>query len=384
MLNFLNTRKYRETILPASLLSATIIGAGVFSLPYIVSKAGWVIGLGYLLVSPFIFYFLHAMYADIILRSRDDFKFVGYAKYYLGDLAFWLSILATVLGAILTLNAYIILAKSFSSIIFPTLPTFKYNLSWFWMLGSAAIFINIRRMAKIEFFITVAMAVLILLIFVFGLIGNPGRIIELPKYDFALLFLPFGPILFSFSGRTAIPSVIDYYKNNGIPFSNLKKVIFLGTMAPAVIYFMFVVGVIGISKIITSDSVSTINGLPYSLAVIIGITGLLSLLSSYVVIGISVKDILSVDLKIHPLISDLITILAPILLIFMGFNNFIKVITLAGGIFLALEGIVVVAMWRKVETWGLKSFLFKYKIPNIVSYILLTVFFLGILYVAAF
>jgi len=375
---------YKNTLLPASLLAATIIGAGVFSLPYVVNKAGWAVGLGYLLCSPFIFYFLHAMYADILLRSADDFKFVGFAKYYLGNLAFWLSILATILGSILTLTVYLILAESFIAIIFPAIPTLGYHMSWFWAVSSALIFINIKRMAKMEFLITAAMAVLIFLIFIFGLAKGLNKLAELPATNWSYLFLPFGPALFSFSGRTAIPALIDYYKKNNVPLNNLKKVIFWGTAAPAAVYLMFVVGIIGIAKVITEDSVVSIASLSYGAAAIIGLVGFLSLLSSYAVVGLSVRDILRDDIKFNHILANLIVIAAPILLIYAGFDNFIKVITLAGGIFLALEGMIVVAMWKKAETWGIKNFLFQNKLPSIISYAMLAVFFLGALYAAGF
>jgi len=288
---------YKNVFLPVALLTATIIGAGIFSLPYIFARAGWKMGLIYLAAAPVIFYYLHTMYADVILRSGGKFKFVGYARHYLGELAFWLSILVTVIGSVLTLTAYLVLAASFAKIIFSAVPYFYHeNFSVFWILATAAIFVSVKRMAWFEFYVTVGMVILIFLIFGFGLAAGPGKFLTLPEFNPIYLFLPFGPVLFSFSGRTAIPSLIDYYRENKLSFLNFKKIVLAGTAIPTVVYLMFTVGIIGISVIVTKDSVASIAALPWVFGMIVAAFGLLSLWSSYIVIGLSIYEILRDDL----------------------------------------------------------------------------------------
>lgn len=384
-MKFLDGGIYKTTILPAAILSGTIIGAGIFSLPYIFSQAGWIISAVYMLGLSLVFYFVHVMYADILLRSGENFKFVGYAKQYLGELAFWMSILVTVIGSLLTLTAYLVLANNFFNIIFPTIPFFATNISLFWVIASVAVFISIKKMARLEFYITAGMILIIFFIFAFGLLTDPARVAALPQTNWPLAFLPFGAILFSLSGRTAVPALIEYYENNQLPFDNFKRVVFLGTITPAIVYLLFVVGIIGISPIITKDSIAVFASLPFIWPAAIGILGLLSLLSSYIVIGLSIDEILNIDLRVPKLLSRIVVVLVPLAFIFLGFNDFIKVITLAGGIFLALEGIIVVSMWRRVEKLQINQFLFiRRPLPEFIAYILLAIFFLGVLYTAVF
>src|SRR3989338_580241 len=86
---------YKTTLLPASILIGTIIGAGMFSLPFIFKATG-------LATSFFFFFFLGLVYtglyyffADLILRTSGAHRIVGLAKIYLGKPGFWLTVLSS-------------------------------------------------------------------------------------------------------------------------------------------------------------------------------------------------------------------------------------------------------------------------------------------------
>ena len=104
---------FKNVILPASLLAGTIIGAGVFALPYVFVKAGILTGLFYLLIFSAVFTLIHLMYADIILRTKENRRFFGYAEIYLGSWGKWPAILITIVGMIFVLTVYLILSVSF-------------------------------------------------------------------------------------------------------------------------------------------------------------------------------------------------------------------------------------------------------------------------------
>lgn len=378
------SKNYKNAVLPIALLSATIIGAGVFSLPYATKQSGWIISLVYLVFSTIVFYILHTMYADIILRDEKKYKFAGYARNYLGDGGYYVSILATVLGAIITLSVYIILGESFSQIIFTDSPLLKNSVYIFWIIASTLIFINLKRMARLEFLITAAMVFLIFIIFALGATEGTGKITDLAAINLRFVLIPFGPFLFSFSGRSAIPSLVDYFKENKISFSKIKKVIFWGTFLPAIVYAMFIIGIIGMAKTVTEDSVASIATLPYLMTVIIAITGILSILSSYIMVGLSTKEILEKDLDFPKIWANLIIIFLPIILIEIGLSSFIRAITIAGGIFLAMEGMIIAMIWEKIEDKKIKKVLFKKKLPKILINGIIITFFLGAVYAILF
>jgi len=103
----------KKLFTPAWLLAGSIIGAGIFALPFVFVQAGTLTGLGYLLVFGFVFVLLHLMYADIIAKTSGEHLFPGYAKIYLGNFGFWLTIISSVFGLFLTLIAYLALSASF-------------------------------------------------------------------------------------------------------------------------------------------------------------------------------------------------------------------------------------------------------------------------------
>ena len=181
---------FKFLILPASLLAGTIIGAGIFALPYIFNKAGLMTGLFYLLIFSAVFALIHLLYADIIVRTRENRRFFGYAEIYLGNSGKWLAVLMTVVGMIFVLTVYLVLSVSFFNLLFPAFPD-VYKILIFWLLGSLAIFWGVGRLAISEFLIVIGMVAIILAIFGFGLAGFE-RVMAAPLFNPGYLFLPFG------------------------------------------------------------------------------------------------------------------------------------------------------------------------------------------------
>ena len=58
----------KDKILAISVLSGTIIGAGVFALPYVFARTGFWLGLVYLAVFGLVYFFVHLMYAELLRK----------------------------------------------------------------------------------------------------------------------------------------------------------------------------------------------------------------------------------------------------------------------------------------------------------------------------
>ncbi len=369
---------YKNLILPASLLAGTIIGAGIFALPFVFINAGIVSGLFYLGIFCFVLILIHLMYAEVIIKTGGEHRFPGYAKIYLGEVGFWLASLTSILGLLLVLTVYLILSASFFSLILPI----NFGVSdilkilIFWLFGSAAIFLGVRRMALSEFLITAGIVLIAVLLFIFGG-AHFNKIFSAPSFNLKNIFLPYGVILFSLMGRVAIPAVINYFQkiklttSDAININSVKKTIILGTLIPALVYLLFIFGVMGLSTDVSEDAVSgLINSVSPIVLVLVGIFGLISLWSSYIVVGLDIKNALSLDLKFPKIISGLAVVAVPLMIYFFGFQSFLGLVGIVGGIFISLEGIFIVLMWLKVR---------KPHLP-IVAYILILVFIGGIVY----
>ncbi len=325
------------------LLVGTIIGAGVFSLPYLFKFSGFSVGLVYLALAAAAYIILYRMYADIILATPGEHRFVGYARIYLGRWAGWLGILTTIIQSVLVLTVYLILSVSFANLFFP-LTDEVIKIVIFWFLASVAVLLGIKKIARLEFWITLGMLGIFAILFVFG-IKNIGAF---PLSNFSPvwgnLLLPFGAILFALSGRAAIPGVA----RSGAP---VKKVIFWGIIIAALVYAIFAFSAVAISTLVTTDAITGLRlSLPLQVSKLLGLLGILALISSYIAIGSDTDKSLELDLNFPWWLRFIIVMFGPLVLYFAGLKDFLYGIGLVGGIFIALESIFIVWMWLKMKS----------------------------------
>jgi len=370
---------YKNLILPASLLSGTIVGAGMFALPFVFSKAGLGLGFFYLIFFGIVSMLIHLMYADIILRTQENHRFAGYARIYLGKFGFLSGLLMTVIGAIFSLLIYLILSVSFINLIAPFFPD-NYEVLILWFLGSIMFFLNINKIAYFEFLTDIGIWLIILVVIIYGLADFKLSSPLLINQDY--FFLPYGAILFSLAGRVAVPAVLGYFRNNNKSPALAKRPIILGSLTPIIVYAVFVLGVLGLSagNGPSEDSISGLAGkLPSEILYALIILGAISLLSTYIIIGREVKKSLEHDLNFGHLLSALAISASPLLLYFAGFDEFIKLINFVGGIFIGIEAIFIILMWQRASKIEARETIFK-KINPLIIYSLIFVFIGGIIY----
>lgn len=341
------SRWYKELVLPAALLSSLIIGAGMFALPYLFNASGILIGVFYLIAAAFIFTLIHLRYADIIEHTSGRHRFAGYARFYFGKAGFWLGAVVTGLGLILVLTAYLSLGPVFLELLIPAMGD-SLSFYLFWGVGAAAILASLNRLKNFEFLATLGMLVIILVLFSLGL--GKGDVTNLLSFNPALIFLPYGAVLFALYGRPAISSLKTYFEDNNLPFRNLRKAIILGTALPAGFYLLFAMGIIWLSpQGVTPDSLSGLLLAPSGIVALIGVLGIFAIWTSYFLLGFEVRDILRYDFKLPSFLAILLTIASPLILYLAGLRNFIELITITGGVFLALESIMVILMHQKLR-----------------------------------
>lgn len=338
---------YRNYFLPASLLAGFIIGAGVFSLPYVFNSGGLINGFIFLGIATVLYVFIHLLYADLILRTPGSHEFVGYAKIYLGRFAELAAILIALVEVLAVLTIYLILSASFSDLLFPGAHLIK--IIGFWLIASASVFMGVRRAAGFEFAVILGIVALMILIFGYGAPRFGGLEFSLAG-DIKGLLLSFSPLLFALGGRVAITSTVRYFPESAERPKYVKAAVTTGTILPAVLYGMFVLGVIALSPVVTEDAVTGLqSSLPVGVMGLIGVLGLIALWSSYVPAGISIRNVMKFDLGLPSFIQAAIVVGMPLAIYLGGFRGFLALVKLVGGILLALEGIFIVLMWVRAN-----------------------------------
>lgn len=319
----------------------------MFALPYLFNASGILVGVFYLVAAAFIFTLVHLRYADLIEHTSGRHRFAGYARLYFGKAGFWLGAVVTGLGLILVLTAYLSLGPVFLRLLIPALGD-SLGIYLFWGVGAAAILASLNRLKNFEFVATIAMLAIILVLFGLGL--GKGDVTNFPPFNPALILLPYGAVLFALYGRPAISSLKSYFEENDLPLRNLKKAIILGTALPAVFYLLFALGIIWLSPWgVTPDSLSGLLLAPGGIVALIGVLGIFAIWTSYFLLGLEVRDILRYDFKLPSPLAIFLTMASPLVLYLVGLKNFIELVTITGGVFLALESIMVILMHHKLR-----------------------------------
>jgi len=362
-----------------AILIGMIVGAGVFGIPYVVAQAGFAVGLFYLALLGGAVILVHLFYGEIILRTNQEHRLIGYAAKYLGSRAKKIAMLTVLFEYYGSLLAYIIIGGNFLMIL---LGRFFGGNEVFWatlffVAGAGLIFCGLRTIVKNELLLTGLLLLSLAAVLFSGL----------PQIDFSNLktinfnkfFLPYGVILFSLAGSAAIPEVRKVMTGQE---RGMKKVIFLGTLIPIVLYLFFALVIVGITGLGTTEE--AINGLiPYlgNWIVSVGaIFGILAVFTSFLVLGVGLQEIFHDDYRIKKRAAFCLALLVPFLAYLFGFKSFIFIIGLIGALASGIDGILTILIYFKANKAGDRQPEYQIKSGVFWGWLLILIFSLGFIY----
>jgi len=360
-----------------SILLGTIVGAGIFGIPYVIARSGIIPGFFYLLILGGAVLLIHLFFGEIVLRTKEKYRLVGYAQKYLGNWGRILITISTILGLTGALLAYIILSGDFLKIIFSflNLPSFYFSLM-FWAILSYFIFRGIKLIAPAELFMNIAFFFIIFLIFCFAL--PKLNLQNFTLINFEHIFLPYGVILFSLVGWMAVPIISETFENFEAR-KNLKKVIISAILVVFILYFLFALAAIGISGKNTTPEVFQ-GLLPYlgqKIVILGALFGIIAIATSFLVLGNYLKNTLFYDYKVPRSLAASFACGLPLILFLVGFRGFIETIGFVGTIIGVIEGVVIVLIFKNIKKLGDREPEYSLKIPSILLYFLMAIFILG-------
>lgn len=362
-----------------AMLIGMIVGVGIFGVPYAVEKVGFVIGFFYIAVIGLILLLVNLLYSEVTLRTEGKHRLVGYAEIYLGKWGKTLAGLSQIFAFYGALIAYIIIGGQFLQIILMPVfgGTFLTYQVVFFILMSLAVLVGLRLVASIEFFMTVLLLVVVAIIFFAGLpyVWYPNLYIMNLKN----IFLPYGVLLFALGGAAAIPLMRELLRGQE---EKMKKVIEIGTIIPILITILFSFVVIGVSgERTTPEAISGLVSPLGSTIVLFGaIFGFLAIATSFLVLGLNLRDIFHYDYKFEKFLSWLLACVLPFLFFLWSRPTFISVIAFTGAVLGGLEGILITLIWLRAKKMGKRSPEYSLKISNFVVGLILLIFVLGIIY----
>jgi amino acid permease len=365
------------------ILAGTILGVGIFGLPYVFSASGFLTSLFFLIICCCLVLLNHLICAEIFLRTPGEHRLPGAAKIYLGKWGFSITAASTIISALGVMLAYLILGgqftQNFSQIVHHPI---NNNLATiiFWLLGTIGITFGIGFIGISEI-----IGVVLIIIFIIGffILGAPHLQLNLlTKINFSQWFLPYGVLLFALSDGSAIPEILGYFHKKNIPKENinLKRPIILGTILPPILYVFFILGAFGLlgREVIPVDLVPNLIRFNPVVGVATDILGIILIITSYFIIGLSLRNILKMDLKIRKWLAWLAAAIAPLALYFLGVQSFIKIIGFIGAVLLGTIIVLTILIHKKSQEKSDLIPSFQIKIPNLGRTILIVLLLSGV------
>ena len=357
----------------------TVIGAGLFGLPFVAMKAGFLPVLIYFVILGIFVFLIQLLYSRVILGTKGTHRLPGYVGIYLSS--FWKKVVFIVIVVGLTgaLLAYLIIGGEFLYALFGNVlggTPLIYSFLFF-VAGALLVFRGIKSISGAELFLLAAFVAILLLFLkeAFSFIN----IDNFKEVNLKSLYFPYGVILFSLWGSAIIPEikdiVISSFKNKSLAQKVIKKVLLSGIIFSVVIYLLFIFIVLGVSgSVASADAISGLKNILGEDVIRLGFAfGALTCFTSFLTLSLAFKNSLKYDFGFPKNFAWSVACFLPFLLFLLGFRRFINVISFTGAVALGLEGIVVIFLYKEFlkDNFGKKI--------NPLFYFLAIIFILGII-----
>lgn len=338
-----------------ALFLGTVIGVGIFGLPYAAMKAGFFVMAIYIIMMAILAIIVHSLYAEIAIATQENLRLPGYVNKYLGS--FWkkVSILIIFISLFTAILPYIIIGGSFLN---SFLAFYNIGENLFlctilvFLAGICFIYKDIGSISVAEFFLVIF---ILIILAVFVVIALPiVKISNFLTFNTRFLFFPYGVVLFSLWGTSVIPEIEEFLQKNKkkkkIVDKTLRNVVVIGTIITAIVYLIFVYIVLGAGG--DRTSIESISGMESILGRVFSqlgyLFGLICCFTTFITIGVYLKKTLWYDFGFSKNRAWLIISLLPLLLFLFGVRDFLNIVGFTGAVSIGLESILIVFLYQAI------------------------------------
>jgi tyrosine-specific transport protein len=208
------------------------------------------------------------------------------------------AIMAYIMGGGLALSSILGLDPLLCSVIF------FGAISWI-------IYLGLDTIEKSEAFVMPCMITIVIIIFFFAVLKiNPANLSE---FSFSKMLIPYGVVLFAFIGTSAIPEMGEELAKSK---KDLKKAIIIGSLIPLAVYIIFATSIVGVlgSKTHEIGALGLAAILGEKMAFIGALFALLTVSTSFMVLGLALKELFWYDYGLRKNTSWLLACFVPFIL----------------------------------------------------------------------
>jgi len=376
MFAYLKDRKFLHA---AAVLIGTMVGAGIFGIPFAFAKAGFWVGMLWLVGLAGILCLFNLFFAELTLSTQGTHQVSGYANIWLGAWGRRLMTIAHMVGMYGALLAYMIVAGEFLHNVLsqfltvdPQWYSFLFALVWslFWVLRP-------RTIAAIELVLIGLYAAIIFIIALFGLPHIQPAFLTGWTPEF--WYLPYGIVLFALAGLTAIPIQRTLLTGRE---RLMRPAIIASMVVVVVLYALFAFTIVGVSGDVTSpEALSGLYGIVGTPVILLAsLLGILTISSSFVMLGTALYETFHIDYRLRPSASWLLVLVPPVLFFMSGLRNFIDVIGLVGAVAIGAQSVLLLAAYLRARHMRLRDAEIRLRMPVIVIWLLMAFFTAGVIH----
>lgn len=319
------------------MITGMTIGAGILGIPYVVAQVGLKIGLAYIIVFGLIMLALNLILGEIAVRTRESLQITGFVGKYLGKWPKFIINIMIVFGSYGALLAYISgegqsLANLFGG----------NSAVWsvvFWGIASTAVWRGLQTVKVAERILSLVVMALICGLSIYIL--KDFKMATWVYSDLSQIFLPYGVILFALNGTSAVIEAHALLPRDNKSF---KKALIIGSLIPVAIYVLFALAVVGATGLQTTEIATIGLGQRFGQGVMIisNVFAILAMSTGFIGSGIALKQNFIWDNKLNRYFSEFLVISVPIVLFMAGLRQFITILSISGGVLIAMEAIMIV------------------------------------------
>lgn len=328
-------------------MSGTIIGVGLFGLPYVASQAGFVPTVLWLLLLGAVSLAACFMYANMVLRTRERHRLPGYVGKYLGQPWRRVALLVHTVGLVGALVAYVLVGGSFlARIVQPIFggPEVAYLLVYF-LVGAFVILCGGKTLVRTELYLLVLFFLALGWLLVAALPNLHWQ--NLATVRHASLWLPYGVVFFSVWGATIIPEVIDVVRPKHRAL--LPMVMVVSIVLAIATYVVFTAAITGVTGADTTpEGITGLERLlrPTTLFMLY-VFGILTTFTSYITLGQLLVNVFRLDFRLPLYLAFPVALGVPGLLAIYPIVNFITVIGLTGAVAIGIDTLFILTMYYR-------------------------------------